>query len=48
MKKTPITIYVSPQVSEKSLLVGKTVLSVSVQVPGATIEDVSEEEWEVH
>ena len=48
MKKTPIPFYVSPRVSEKSLLVGKTVLSASVQVPGATIDDVTEEEWEVN
>lgn len=48
MKKHTITVYVSPQVSEKSLLVGKTVLAASVQVPGATIPDVEEEEWEVN
>ncbi len=48
MKKTPITVYVSPRVSEKSLLVGKTVLSASAQVSGATIDDVTEEEWEVN
>ena len=45
MKKTPKPIYLSPQASLRSLLVGHTVLSVSVQVPGATISEVEEEEW---
>ncbi|MBP5538788.1 MAG: hypothetical protein J6X69_02985 [Bacteroidales bacterium] len=48
MKVTPKPTYLPPRASERSLILGHTVLSVSVRVPGATITSADEEEWTVY
>lgn len=47
MKKIEKSLYVSPQVRVAPCSLELALLTVSVNVPGATIGDAEEEEWTV-
>lgn len=45
MKKTLKTPYASPQATVETYSLERDLLIVSVNVPGAVIDDAEEEEW---